>query len=615
MTARKGDLLFMTFMMFFINLVTGFAQNKNSDTISIYLGWKYQYQFAGYITALEKGFYRDEGLNVKLIEYIHEKGIQDVISGEFKYGIETGGQLIGKDYGQKLTIVTPVFQQSPLSLVTKKSSGINSLKDLEGKIVRSGPEIQAMIQSAGVNLSKITFESPSTNIGYLDSGESGGVTSYIIDLPYGNTKYLQNYNSFRPIEYGINFYGECLYTSQNEFINHPERVAKIHRATIKGWEYAIAHKDEIIDLTYNKYSHRKSKEELQYEAEIIIHTLILPSHYEIGEYDKGRWIQMAKTLSGMGITDTENIDWDLFLYDPFKDEQKNIIKNILYTSLTIGIILVIFFMILFFYNIQLRKAVVLRTEELEKSNEEIQKKNLLLNDQKEELESHIHFKNQLLSLISHDVRGPLNSIQGILSLVENNQLNQSEFRHLILGTGLKIKAVANFIDNLLFWTKSQLQGYTLSKKSVNLQVVTNELIDLFSHSIKGKKILVINNIHEGIYVYADEEMVKAIFRNLLSNSIKYCSEGDSITLDSEIQGDWVRSRITDTGIGIDKETSEKIFLSKHKSTKGSKNEEGTGLGLLICKEFVEINDGEIGLELMEEKGCRFWFTLKKSQEE
>ena len=226
-----------------------------------------------------------------------------------------------------------------------------------------------------------------------------------------------------------------------------------------------------------------------------------------------------------------------------------------------------------------------------------------------ELEELNHLKDKLLSVVSHDFRGPLNSLRGTLTLFLKGAITNEELNMLSKELVNKLDNTYNLLENLLSWAKSQMHGTKVYAKNVELKPLVDSCVNLLSPTAEKKLVIMANKIKPGIFVYADNEMVKLILRNLISNSIKFTSAGDHICVDAKVKDDTIVVSVEDNGMGISNENQDKIFKPENYSTVGTSNEAGMGLGLLLCNDFVEKNNGEIWFESELEKGTTFYFSL------
>jgi signal transduction histidine kinase len=573
----------------YLILISTVAARAQTDSVKIYLGWFHQFQFAGYYASQEKGFFEEEGLQVHLQRFDGTIGIQPILEGKYEYGVATAGQLMGSSGRDSLVVIAPIFQQSPLALMVERDSGIRTLKDLEGKTVGVGSELKTMMYFAGVNMSKVNFIQPTSYISDLKAGIADAITHYVID-----SIKTSDYLLFRPIEYGVNFYGECLYTHQSELDENPERVEKIHRAVLKGWKYAADHREELIDIILSKYNPDMGREGLAYEAESVINSHILNSFYPVGFNDMDRWIHMERTLSTQ-LTFDQSIDWNRFIYRPDVILQEQVIQKIIRYAWIVGVLALLTLFALFVYNRQLQRAVRSSTIELEAQKSELSQLNV--------------FKDKMLSIISHDLRGPMSSVQSLIDLTVTQGISGDDFKKVMVSSRTKIHEINAFIDNILYWAKNQLTGINLKPERLNLKEIVDSSVKLTSLAADEKNILIDTDVNKDLYVHADLETTKLIIRNLLTNAVKFCDKEDKITVYAQKKNDDVHISVKDTGPGIEPGLIEVLFSAEQVSKKGSRDESGSGLGLILCKEFVEENGGVIKAESQLGKGSVFTFTL------
>lgn len=234
---------------------------------------------------------------------------------------------------------------------------------------------------------------------------------------------------------------------------------------------------------------------------------------------------------------------------------------------------------------------------------------LKIKEQNQELETMNTVKNRLLSVVSHDVRSPLQSLKGMFYLFDNDALTLEEIKLIIAEVQTRTGQVTDFLENLLHWVKNQFSQTELQFTDFDITQTIQSTVNLLQPTATSKKIKINIQINAPLYVHADEEIVKIIVRNLVSNALKFCKEND--TIDIWITGNKVY--VKDTGKGILPAHLDNLFGVQNMTTKGTDNEIGTGLGLSLCKQYVEKNGGEIGVESEWGKGSTFWFTLKLAQ--
>lgn len=284
-------------------------------------------------------------------------------------------------------------------------------------------------------------------------------------------------------------------------------------------------------------------------------------------------------------------------------------NTILYSL--IAALIVISSLFIFMYFVQ--KKHIKYAQELEKKNTKIKLQNKAFIEKINQLENTNHVKNKLFSIVSHDLKDALASINGFFDLLKEDSLSKKEFNKLVPKTSEDATNASLLLHNLLNWAKSQLQSLEPKPSIFNVQEVFIEKIKFFDRRMKNKGIILKNNSQPD-FTYADQSMFEIIIQNLLANALKFCKEGDTITIsNSSNEDNNCIVSITDTGIGISEENIDKLFNDSNFSTDGTHNEKGTGLGLSICKELITLNNGEIWVESKLNEGSSFHIKLPKSQ--
>ena len=250
------------------------------------------------------------------------------------------------------------------------------------------------------------------------------------------------------------------------------------------------------------------------------------------------------------------------------------------------------------------------------NNALLEEKNKKIGRQKDELE-HIasqlslnnRQKDMLFGIVAHDLRAPLNSFNEVLALLKEKSISHFEIREIMEELRQDVDYSAELINNLLFWARSQLNGIEPHPVQLPLRELVNDTLILFLKQAVQKNIQIRNKLSPHLYGYADKNMVSLVVRNLLSNAIKFSHPGDLVTIEGTRTDNTIELCIADTGSGIEKETLEKILKKESTSSNGTAKEKGTGLGLLLCREFVLKNNGRFLIESQRGEGSRFYFTL------
>jgi len=248
-------------------------------------------------------------------------------------------------------------------------------------------------------------------------------------------------------------------------------------------------------------------------------------------------------------------------------------------------------------------------------NKLLNQKNKEILIQRDRLDELNQTKNKLFSIIAHDLRGPIGSTSTFLELLTSHE---SEFTKQELLDNLILikdstKATFKLLENLLTWARAQKGEIVFNPQKSNFYNLVQANTDLFISNAESKKIHIINEINPDLAFEFDEEMINTIMRNLINNAIKYTSEGGQITISAKELGPTVEISVTDTGIGMDSDTTELLFITdlKRNRKEGTNGEKGTGLGLILSKEFITIHAGTIRAESEPGKGSTFKFTLPR----
>lgn len=239
----------------------------------------------------------------------------------------------------------------------------------------------------------------------------------------------------------------------------------------------------------------------------------------------------------------------------------------------------------------------------------------LLNQQAEELASLNDVKNKLLSVISHDVRAPLSMLTKVIAMHDDQSLSDQDVKEVLPKLGENLTQVSSFLENLLVWSKSQFAGEKVVALDFNMQEEVWKKIKLLQESIEAKK-LNVEVIDEtgSSSAYADVNMIRIVLRNLLSNAIKFSKVGGNITFVLKTKGNLLEVALQDDGVGISEDNIVKLFSNETFTTHGTQMEQGTGIGLMLAKDFIRKNKGRIWVESTLGKGSTFYFSVPLAPE-
>lgn len=281
--------------------------NQPLETVTLQLKWFHQFQFAGYYAAIEQGYYTEEGLQVELRERNPEQDyIEQVASGQAEYGIGDSGIIAQYANGKPIAALAAIFQHDALVLFSKHASGIVSPYEMAGKRImydvvgENNAQVRALLAEANLNESHFQKIAETFNDADFIANKVDVMSGYITDRPFSFRAAGIKVNIINPQSYGIDFYGDLLFTSRKELQQHPGRAERFLRASLKGWKYALANPELIIQLIRKSYSAKVSLGQLRYEAEET-RKLILPDKVPLGQIDSARLRRVAEVYTNLKL--------------------------------------------------------------------------------------------------------------------------------------------------------------------------------------------------------------------------------------------------------------------------------------------------------------------------
>ena len=305
------------YLLLSIFIITySYAEKQN---VTLQLQWKHQFQFAGYYMAKEKGFYDEVNLNVKFLEYKNGTNIiEDILSKKTNYATGRSSLINQRSHGKKVVLLTSILQSSPLALVTKKDSGIRTLKDFKKKrLTITGNEAETsmypMLLSQQINKSDIIVNSSKNKLDDFINDKTDIITLYTSNQEYSLIQKGIKYNIFHPVDYSFDFYDDILFTNEYETTIKKQRTRNFTNASLKGWRYAFENIDETIDIILKHYNtQNKTRNALKYEARIL-KQLAFQGITELGNINKNKIQRTYDIYHIMGLTkNTVNLDKFIF---------------------------------------------------------------------------------------------------------------------------------------------------------------------------------------------------------------------------------------------------------------------------------------------------------------
>ncbi len=270
-------------------------------------------------------------------------------------------------------------------------------------------------------------------------------------------------------------------------------------------------------------------------------------------------------------------------------------------------------------NTDYQKEMLYANWELKNTNEEIYQQRLqleekaaLLEEQTLQLVELNTVKNRLFSVVSHDLKTPIYGLRNLFKAMHENDLPAAEVKLYVPEILTDLNYTTGLMENLLQWAKSQMQGDHINQQLIDISDLMKDVKQMLRLQADNKKIYVSTKADKPIYIYADKDMMNLVLLNLVSNAIKFTPQHGEVSVSASVTDETVEVHVQDTGKGISSDNLQKLFSNNYFTTKGTANESGTGLGLMMCKEFLTKNGGEIFVQSEEGKGSRFTFTLPKA---
>ncbi|MBJ6752466.1 ABC transporter substrate-binding protein [Geomonas anaerohicana] len=289
-----------------------------NEHVTLQLKWLHHFQFAGYYAALEKGFYREAGLDVTVREGGPEVEVEnEVTSGSADFGVGTSALLLHRAHGDDLVVLGQIFQHSPAILLTPRKTGIQKVADMKGRrfmYSNQHGDMLTLLKNNGIEEKDIVKVEHRGDARDLIAGKADVMMAYSFNEPYVLERAGEPYLAFSPLTYGIDFYGDNFFTTRATINSRPALVRAFRDASLKGWRYALAHKEEIAGLILAKYSRERSRDWLMFEANQM-EALIQPTLVEMGYQSPTRWRHIADTFARMGML-PQGFDPTGIIYDP-----------------------------------------------------------------------------------------------------------------------------------------------------------------------------------------------------------------------------------------------------------------------------------------------------------
>ncbi|MFN3446086.1 MAG: ABC transporter substrate-binding protein [Bacteroidia bacterium] len=585
----------LAIILLLISVVGADFSAFGQDSIFIQLKWKHQFQFAGYYAAVNKGYFKELGLDVRLMEGgPRVKVVDEVENGRVQYAVSSSEIISDYIAGKPLSVVTVFFQHSPYVLLASAQSNIKRPSDLIDKRVmvandQGWTQIKAIFLKEGIDPALLKVQQHQWGFKHLDNGEADAMSAYSSFEPFMLEKMGIKYNMIKPVDYGVDFYGDLLFSTQDYVKNNPEEVEKVRDALIKGWAYAFEYREEMADyiLTLPGAKERGIDKTILLKEAEELYNLAQPDLIALGHMNKGRWQAILNTYKELGMAPADITLGD-FIFTTTPDEYRHKFKNAFYISLAL-LVSVLFVLA---YNYQLKKEVKKQTQKIQTTTDELMLSNA-------ELEKFAY-------VASHNLRAPVVNIISLLSLYNRENPSAADNSYIIDKLESTTKNLHNTLKDLIQVVSSKSVG--MDTQELNIERVYEEVKESISELIISTETTIYTHF-EVKEIYYSHKVLTSILINLLTNSIKYRRPEVPaiIEVSTRVKNNKIELRVTDNGLGINlKKHGEKLFgLFQRFNT----NIEGSGIGLHIVKKQVETLGGEIKVESTVNVGTTFYIYI------
>ncbi|MEJ2794297.1 diguanylate cyclase [Iodobacter sp. LRB] len=325
------------FLTALLSILSIFSPVMANDKVTLQLKWEHAFQFAGYYAAKELGFYEQADLNVDIKPALPGTDpIAEVVSGRADYATGTSSLLLARKMGKPLVVLAVILQHSPFVLIALEKSSTQSIHFLNDKRLMLEPlaeELLAYLKREGIALDSLKLVAHNFKTDSLLGGSVDAISAYLTNEPFILDKAGIKYQIYTPRSVGIDFYGDNLFTSEREIEQHPERVKAFRAASLRGWEYAMAHPDEIIQMILRKYASSRNQAQLEFEAAQMA-ALMRTDLVAVGYMNPGRWRHIADTYAEIGMLPNA-FSLKGFLYDEHPKVDLSWIYRLLGISLSL----------------------------------------------------------------------------------------------------------------------------------------------------------------------------------------------------------------------------------------------------------------------------------------
>jgi signal transduction histidine kinase len=549
------------FVAMFGAMPTAWALEK----ITLQLKWTHAFQFAGYYAAKAQGYYDAAGLDVAIAEAAPDTDVVGkVLGGSAQYGVSSSNLLLDRAAGKPVVALAVVFQQSPYQIYT--SSKISGLHDLNGKRIMLEPQSQellALLLKKQVSLAQMQQVPHSFDADSLMTGAVDAMSGYMSDEPFYFMQAGYSFHAFSPRSVGIDFYGDNLFTSEQELKAHPARVKAFRTASLRGWQYAKSHPEEIIDLILAQYSQKRSREHLQFEVDQMV-PLLQPNLIEVGYMNPARWQAIADTYASIGLLPA-GFKAEGFLFDAAEPDNTPIYKAVAGLLALLGI------------SVAIAAYIARSNQRLLASEKQTRRAADAL---RQALAEQHHF----IDMLTHELKIPLSILR-----IDTDAMQ---------AQGMDKQYASRALDEMTGIVERCQQLDELTHQKVSVQAHCCDLKDVFAALAAGRRAddRVRVRWQDVPQIQTDPQLLRIILTNLASNAVKYSPDDSVIDIIVEsaaregINGVQISVQNMPSAAGVPDPA--RVF-SKYYRSPGAHRKTGTGLGLYLARALTDLLGGHM----------------------
>ncbi len=542
------------------------AQAYQDNEYTLRLKWFHQFQFAGYYAAQEKGYYAQEGLKIQIKERDPALSpIQEVIRGQADFAVSDSSLILSRLNGSPVVALAVIMQSSPLVLMSLAESEISSPLDFYGKRIMyqqnvDDAMIMAVLNEYNIGKNEFTFVPHNFDDDALVNDQADVISAYITDQPFTYRQKGKQVNIINPANYGVDFYGDNLFTSEKVFNENQQHVLAFRRASLKGWQYALDNSEEVVDWIIEKYGSKKSRDALLYEAKMT-KRMIKPKLIEIGNINPSRFRRISEIYKEKGLapanSNLDGLDYKEYIETP------NHLKMLMIIISAALVVLLVILMMVFYVNKRLKQAVQLRTERLAEANLRLKK---------------------LIGFVAHDLRNPLGAILSFAKMGRNPKY-KDKLPHVLESMESSAAKGLELVKSALEATALGTGKYELELSRFDLSEIVEQGIQNFIEIADGKRLIFKIDIALGTWVEADVNRIIQVLDNVILNAIKYSPEESEIIIACEPTGTQVKFSCLN-----------KIPENYHIEAEEENLYRSFGFGIEIIREILELHGANLSFE-------------------